>query len=317
MSRNEGKLQAETITINSLFFLFNEKFALQSKKFNVLFSPNVTNVELEIKKNINASCNKVESLLFIYMGINMTTATTVLYELVFSENKLPLQSLIPKDSLLFRPAQTIFCLLFLIWHVTPNALVPMYYLIPMLYCKIRLLQLVDYINQINGSEETFNAYDMSEIIKSLIEDQIKIKKCHQKIFGELHLFASIYVLNGAVILGTYSLLAIFYYTHTEMHGLVVCAGYVFYCYTIAEFAQEYSDNAVLCAKAVSSLKWYQWDVKCQKSYLTMLIQFSQRFRVPIFSFLDVNLGIFKQCIRTSYVTANFLYTLKYKSKYRS
>ncbi|KAL1494650.1 hypothetical protein ABEB36_010219 [Hypothenemus hampei] len=270
-----------------------------------------------MKKIIHASCNKVELLLVIYIGINTTIVATSAYDGIFSEDTFQIQSFVLKDSILFRPVQGILYSFILIWNITPSALLPLYYLIPMLYCKIKLLQLVDYTNKINHAGEIFDANDMLEIIKTLIEDRIKIKEYHQIIFGEFQFYANIYVLNGVVILGTYSLLAIFYSTPLKVHGLLVCAGYVFYCYTIAEFAQEYSDSAVLCTKAVFSLKWYQWDVKCQKSYLTMLIQFSQELKVPIFSFLDVDLDIFKKCVRTSYVTANFLYTLKHKNKYKN
>ncbi|KAL1494649.1 hypothetical protein ABEB36_010218 [Hypothenemus hampei] len=283
-----------TVTLNSLFFLLHEKFALQSKKFNELLSPGISNVELETKKIIRATSSKVESLLFIYLGISFTVSTTTFYDAIFSEDIFQLQSFILKDSILFRPVQGILYFLFLIWVTTPNVLLPMYYLIPMLYCKIRLLQMIDYTIKINHAGETFDADDMLEIIKTLIEDRIKIKEYHQKIFGGNQFYVNVYILNEVIILGTYSLLAIFYSTPLKTHGLIVCAGYVFYCYTLCEFAQEYSDSAVLCANAVSSLKWYQWDVKCQKSYLTMLLQFSQELRTPIFHFLDLDLEFFKK-----------------------
>ncbi|KAL1494644.1 hypothetical protein ABEB36_010213 [Hypothenemus hampei] len=192
----------------------------------------------------------------------------------------------------------------------------MFYLISILYCKIKLLQLVDYINQINQkfiSEKTIDSRHVAEIIKNLVEDRLKIEIYHQNIFHEYQLYGSIYIVIGVGTLGTTSLMGILYYSDLKLAGLTTCIGYIYYTFTIFKISQEYSDTAVLCANAVFSLKWYLWDVKCQKLYLIMLNQYSQKLKVPLFYFVDRDLELFKRCFRTSYVTANFLYTLRQKN----
>ncbi|KAL1516960.1 hypothetical protein ABEB36_000787 [Hypothenemus hampei] len=131
---------------------------------------------------------------------------------------------------------------------------------------------------------------------------------HNYAFEATHLYASVIGVGG-FLLGLSPLLAMFTYNAPKGPALMLLSNYILFLYALCDVTQEYLNIQEHLLDVLYDLKWYLWDVKCQKCYLLMMGQFSNELKIPVMFVYYIGLEIFEKFIRLTYTAANCLLTL--------
>ncbi|KAL1516785.1 hypothetical protein ABEB36_000643 [Hypothenemus hampei] len=180
------------------------------------------------------------------------------------------------------------------------------------HSQIQLLQLLDKIKKFNRiSNENVDEESILENLKIFGQHHLDIKSFHYEVYGATQLYSTFYSIGG-LTLGISSLIAMLSYNAPKVPALFTFFVYISFLYGITAIVQEYEDTQEHLSDALYDLKWYLWDVKCQKFHLILMGQVSKELKIPIFFLLYADVEIFKRFIRLTYTAANCLVTLRQK-----
>ncbi|KAL1516775.1 hypothetical protein ABEB36_000633 [Hypothenemus hampei] len=233
---------------------------IQSKTTKVFFAltgnlkdisiPSIDNMEQELKKIVNSVSFKIESVV-LYLGIcSLLTVIMNLYDLVFYEDRLMLQSFFNKDSILYQITRIALCCFFVLTTI-PSIFSPMQLIYLIFTSQIKVFELLDKIKKFDKKISNENVDDecILENLKIFGQHHLDIKSLHYEAFEATHLYSTVYSITGLTI-GMSSLLAIFFYNAPKGPALCNFFGYISFLYGISALIQEYEDT-------LSIVRWSQ------------------------------------------------------------
>ncbi|KAL1516790.1 hypothetical protein ABEB36_000648 [Hypothenemus hampei] len=190
----------------------------------------------------------------------------------------------------------------------------MCFIFSVFHAQTNVLQLVDKIKKFDEemSKRTLTGESVIENLKIFSQHYLNIKCFHYDAFETSHLYSTIYCVAG-LLLGLSSLVAMFTYNAPKGPALMLLSNYIWIIYTLSEVSQGYQKTQEHLSNVFYELKWYLWDVECQKCYLLVMGQFSKELKIPIIFVCYGGLEIFKKFIRLIYTVANCLLTVGRKS----
>ncbi|KAL1516786.1 hypothetical protein ABEB36_000644 [Hypothenemus hampei] len=290
-----------------------EIFVTLNDKFKDAFRVNIDDMEQEFKKIINSLSFKVESFV-LYLGVcSLVTIIMYLYDLVFYEDRLMIQLLFNKDSILYQMARIAVCCFFMI-AVFVTIACPTHLIYGLFHAQIKILRLLGKIKKFDNriSNEKVDDKCILENLKIFGQCHLDIKRFHYEAFEANHLYSTLYSITGLMV-GMSSLIGMFLYNAPKGPALFIFFGYISFLYVITAVVQEYEDTLKHLSDALYDLKWYLWDAKCQKFHLLLMGQMSKELKIPILFVLHADFELFKRFLRLTYTAANCLLTFCQKN----
>ncbi|KAL1497003.1 hypothetical protein ABEB36_008035 [Hypothenemus hampei] len=290
----------QLFNINISYLKFSGNFLSRFKYNSSLTTVDIKATNWKTKQKILQAAKQFQVAFLIFFLLLLFYFSVINYNMLKDDtNLLLLQQLVNLEI-----SPTIMVILIL----------PGYLLYEVFHVQTHILILTDFINKLdNGiTDSTKNKSEyIRNYLKSIFLKRMEIQCYHKELTLFNQIIFTMYILN-AVILSIGSVMSFFLRSPTTLPGSITLLVYAVIGVYLNQMIQEYRFTVEKMDMAIFILKWYKWDVKCQKFYLLLYKSFFKEFTIPIFYILNLDREFLKTICHLTYTFSNFLYTIKRK-----